>query len=165
MQSAISSLLERIASLQPPTTSETAREEFNDLKETMDEIQEAIDSAEETEEGLKSLKAHEMKKHEMTKNGKEDAGEKLEGGRIGATTTIGFGAISSSSSSAVNAAFGSSTTAAATIAAAPTMMVVKKKKPQDDDSAKRIKSTKSMACAVENDVSNKTGYLLKTNEC
>ena len=137
-------LCERIASLQPPTTSKTAREEFNNLKETMDEIQEAIDSAEETEEGLKSLKAHEMKKHEMTKNGKEDAGEKLEGGRIGATTTIGFGAISSSSSSAVNAAFGSSTTAAATIAAAPTMMVVKKKKkkkPQDDDSSKRIKST------------------------
>jgi len=146
MQSAISSLLERIASLQPPTTSKTAREEFNNLKETMDEIQEAIDSAEETEEGLKSLgemKVHGMKKHEMTKNGKEDAGEKLEGGRSGATTTIGFGTISSSSSSAVNAAFGSSTTAAATIAAAPTMMVVKKKKkkPQDDDSAKRIKST------------------------
>ena len=143
MQSAISSLLERIASLQPPTTSETAREEFNDLKEIMDENQEAIDSAEETEEGLKSLgemKVHEMKKHEMTKNGKEDAGEKLEGGRSGATTTIGFSAISSS---AVNAAFRSSTTAAATIAAAPTMMVVKKKKkkPQDDDLAKRIKST------------------------
>ena len=48
----------------------------------IDEIQEAMDTAQVTEEGLQSLgdiKAHEMKKHVMKKNGDEDSGEKLEG--------------------------------------------------------------------------------------
>jgi len=148
----LEALRNRVSSLQPPT-SEKDREEFLDLKEMLDEIQEAMDSAEETEEGLKSLgemKANEIKKHDMKQNGNEGVvvEETTEGG---ATTTIGFGpAISSSSgfgaASAANTvnAFGAASAIATTTAStAPTMMVVKKKKkkPQAaDDSAKRMKS-------------------------
>ena len=46
------------------------------MKEMLDEIQEAMDTAEDTEEGLKTLgemKANEIKKHEMKQNGEDGA--------------------------------------------------------------------------------------------
>eukprot|EP00571_Detonula_confervacea_P014132 CAMPEP_0172308096 /NCGR_PEP_ID=MMETSP1058-20130122/8802_1 /TAXON_ID=83371 /ORGANISM="Detonula confervacea, Strain CCMP 353" /LENGTH=592 /DNA_ID=CAMNT_0013020449 /DNA_START=20 /DNA_END=1798 /DNA_ORIENTATION=- len=144
--------------LLPPPTSQADNDEFNDLTEMLDEIQEAIDSAEETEEGLKSLgemKANEIKKHEMKNSGGDGETNKLE---EGVTTTIGFGApsgsssfagIGATSSSSVNA-FGSTMSAealsATATASAPTMMIVKKKKkkqkPQslEEESAKRLKT-------------------------
>ena len=152
---------ERLSSLPQTNLSASAKEEFDDLKEMLDEIQEAMDTAEDTEEGLKTLgemKANEIKKHEMKQNGED--GAVVETSEDGATTTIGFGAPSTSSSSAFAAAsvssgstanaFGSTATAfAATSAtAAPTMMVVKKKKkkavlqqPEVDESAKRLKTS------------------------
>ena len=111
----------------------------------MDEIQEAMDTADETEEGLKSLgemKANEMKKHEMKQNdnnGDNDGEGFVETSADGAMTTIGFGkpsssavaaAAATSASTAVNAfgASASTAAAAASVNNAPTMMVVKKKK-------------------------------------
>lgn len=110
------------------------QEEFTNIQEMLDEIQEAMDSAKETEVGLKTLsemKANEIKKHEMKMNGGDDADEEI-GGGFGAckgdgviTTTIGF----ASGSVAAVAASGTTATSAAA-AAGPTMMVVKKKKKQ-----------------------------------
>ena len=152
---------ERLSSLPQTNLSASAKEEFDDLKEMLDEIQEAMDTAEDTEEGLKTLgemKANEIKKHEMKQNGED--GAVVETSEDGATTTIGFGAPSTSSSSAFAAAsvssgstvnaFGSTATASAATSAtaAPTMMVVKKKKkkavlqqPEVDESAKRLKTS------------------------
>jgi len=99
----------------------------------MDEIQEAMDTAEETESGLRSLgemKANEMRKRDgratttTTTNDGDDAG--------GAVTTIGFGITGATGNDAL---VGGSTTvsfadatAATTTARPPTMMIVKKKK-------------------------------------
>jgi len=153
----ISTLRSRVSNLTPPTKS-PEKESFEDIKEMLDEIQEAVDTAEDSEEGLRTLgvmKANEIRKHEAKVNGEQDGemeGEEVDGGG-GGMTTIGFGAsaaasaasasgtvnvfgaaISSttaaaSSSTSVNA-FGSTATAsaAATSAAKPMMMVVKKKK-------------------------------------
>ena len=149
----MATLRSRISKLQPPPASKL--DEFTDIKEMMDEIQEAMDTAKETEEGLKSLgemKANEMKKLEMKEKGIEENGG-MEGKSeesIGfGTTTIGFGqpsgvAASASAVNTVSASFGASGAAVATAAAAPTMMVVKKKKkkPQavGEESAKRVKT-------------------------
>ena len=67
---------ERLSSLPQTNLSASAKEEFDDLKEMLDEIQEAMDTAEDTEEGLKTLgemKANEIKKHEMKQNGEDGA--------------------------------------------------------------------------------------------
>ena len=153
----MSTLRQRITSLPQTKLTQDTKLEFDDLKELLDEIQEAMDSAEETEEGLKSLgqmKANEIKKHEMKQNG-ESIVEKSEDG---AMTTIGFGAPSSSSLTGGINAFGSSASAAAVFGsttsttsatAAPTMMVVKKKKKKavvqpvtdGDSSTKRLKTS------------------------
>ena len=137
----LAKLRHKLAQLEPPS-SKLVAEEYNDLKEMMDEIQEAMDTADETEEGLKSLgemKANEMKKHEMKQNDNNEDGEGfVETSADGAMTTIGFGkpsssavaaAATTSANTAVNA-FGASasTAAAASGNNAPTMMVVKKKK-------------------------------------
>lgn len=140
-------LRKRISTLQPLAS--TDNDTFTDICEMLDEIQEALDSAEGTEQALKGLavmKANEIRKH----SGKGGEGETvLEEG--GATTTIGFGNVASScaasSASGTTIGFGSGSGAAASSSAtaAPTMMVVKKKKkkPQsaeEDASAKRAKT-------------------------
>ena len=108
--------------------------EFNNIKEILDEIQEAMDSAEETESGLRSLS-------KMKANAKSGGTDKVGGSSSdGAVTTIGFGSTNLNLSTS---AFGSTTngcggtTATKTMmtttngiatAAPPTMMIVKKKK-------------------------------------
>jgi hypothetical protein len=140
---AMSILRQRIATLAQSSTSMAAlsqddREEFTNVQEMLDEIQEAMDSAKETEAGLKILsetKANEIKKHEMKVNGGDDEangdGGFGVGGDGGITTTIGFHV--PSTSMALTAASTTATSSAAetaTAAAGPTMMVVKKKKKQ-----------------------------------
>jgi hypothetical protein len=116
--------------------------EFNNIKEILDEIQEAMDSAEETESGLRSL----SKMKANAKSGGGGGTDEVSGSSDGPVTTIGFG--SSTNPSLSVSVFGSTTstigvggttsatatitttngiaTAAAT--APPTMMIVKKKK-------------------------------------
>ena len=153
----MTTLRERLSSLPQTNLSPANKDEFNDLKEMLDEIQEAIDEAEGTEDALKSLgemKANEIKKHEMKKSSEDN----VETCEDRATTTIGFGAPSSTSTSSAFAvasssaarhvsAFGSSSSSTL---AAPTMMVVKKKKKKkkavvqsliEDESAKRRKTS------------------------
>jgi hypothetical protein len=117
--------------------------EFNNIKEILDEIQEAMDSAEETECGLRSL----SKMKANAKSGGGGTDEVGGGSSDGAVTTIGFGSTDPSLSVSV---FGSTTTStigvggttsatatimttngiatAAAVAAPPAMMIVKKKK-------------------------------------
>ena len=110
----------------------------------LDEIQEAVDTAEEAEEGLRTLgvmKANEIKKHEAKMNGEQGCDEMTEEG--GGMTTIGFGASAAASTAAASGtvnvfgtasassnAFGSATVAATATAAKPIMVVKKKKKVQ-----------------------------------
>ncbi|KAL7427437.1 hypothetical protein ACHAXH_002090 [Discostella pseudostelligera] len=155
---AMSTLRQRISTLAQSTPSSLTvvlspedREEFTNVQEMLDEIQEAMDSAQETEMGLKimsEMKANEIKKHEMKMNGEEEEvenGGALFGDDGGITTTIGFQVPSGLSNGGAMAAAATTTTTSA--AAAPTMMVVKKKKkplPQssgeDDSSNKRAKT-------------------------
>lgn len=116
--------------------------EFNNIKEIMDEIQEAMDSAEETECGLRSLSK--MKANAKSGGGGGGADEVVGGGGSsdGAVTTIGFGCpnpnVSASvfGSTSIGGGGGTSATAtmmttngiAASAAPPPTMMIVKKKK-------------------------------------
>ncbi len=155
---AMLTLRQRISTLAQQSTVFTAlsqedKENFTNVQEMMDEIQEAMDSAKETEAGLKTLsemKANEIKKHELKLNGGDDA-EEVNGCAFGVggvdggvTTTIGF----ASGTIAAATATGTTTSEAA---AGPTMMVVKKKKKQhlpqagvagaeEDSSTKRAKT-------------------------
>ena len=130
---AMKTLRQRTSTLVPPPRTSSTRAAFDDILEIMDEIQEAMDTAEETESGLRSLgemKANEMRKRDgratttTTTNDGDDAG--------GAVTTIGFGITGATGNDAL---VGGSTTvlfadatAATTTARPPTMMIVKKKK-------------------------------------
>ena len=58
-------LRQRTSTLVPPPRTSSTRAAFDDILEIMDEIQEAMDTAEETESGLRSL--GEMKANEMRK--------------------------------------------------------------------------------------------------
>ena len=124
----MAALRRRVAALPPPS----AKEEFQDLTDVLDEIQEALDTAEETEAGLRSLgamKQQEMRKHEKTPSG----AQRGEGGQ---TTTVGFGG-------------GAGAVAAAT---APTLLVVKKKKKKpsaEEGAAKRNKGQPSAPTTQE----------------
>ena len=52
----MASLRQRLFKIQQlPKSNNNKYDEFNDLKEMMDEIQEALDTSDETEEGLKGL--------------------------------------------------------------------------------------------------------------
>lgn len=156
---AMSILRQRIATLAQSSTSMAAlsqddREEFTNVQEMLDEIQEAMDSAKETEAGLKILsetKANEIKKHEMKVNGGDDeengGGGFGVGGDGGITTTIGFHVPSTSMALTAASTTATSSAAETATAAGPTMMVVKKKKKQplpqageEDLSYKRTKT-------------------------
>ncbi len=62
---AMKTLRQRTSTLVPPPRTSSTRAAFDDILEIMDEIQEAMDTAEETESGLRSL--GEMKANEMRK--------------------------------------------------------------------------------------------------
>lgn len=131
-------LRERVSSLQPIKNEDN--DKLSDLKEMLDEIQEAMDANEDTEQALKDvavMKANEIKKH-AGKGGAdgEERDEKEEEG--GVTTTIGFGPPTVS-------AFATNALPPAASAPVAQMMVVKKKKKkpqqtQEDASAKRAKT-------------------------
>jgi hypothetical protein len=116
--------------------------EFNNIKEILDEIQEAMDSAEETECGLRSL----SKMKANAKSGGGGGTDEVGGSSDGPVTTIGFGSSTNPSlsvsvfgSTTSTIGVGGTTSATATITttngiatavatAPPTMMIVKKKK-------------------------------------
>ena len=134
----LATLRRRISELQPPPA--TDKNSFLDLKEMMDEIQEAMDSSEHTEQALKDvavMKANEVKKY--SSEGELDVVRMIDGGKereSSVTTTIGFGSHTAVGGVATSSA------SPATANAAPMMVVKKKKKPQgteQDSVAKRAK--------------------------
>jgi hypothetical protein len=151
---AMSRLRQRTSTLvPPPQTSSTIMAEIGDIREIMDEIQEAMDTAEDNEVGLKSLgemKANAMGKREGTSGSATDDGGLCDG----AVTTIGFGVAGPSrdafgmmgGSGDAAVSFADATTA--TAAVQPTMMIVKKRKKTpsseqsrgDQDPTKRLKT-------------------------
>ena len=129
---------QRVAELKP--AADVDMDKFNDTKEILDEIQEALDTAEGSEDALKAV--HAMKESEIRKHSGKGGEEVVD--ENGATTTIGFGAGSSSAMTASATTFGfGSTDKSSTATAAPMMVVKKKKKPVSNDdggAAKRAKS-------------------------
>jgi hypothetical protein len=149
----MSTLRRRISTLELPITSTQAdRDEFHNLIEILDDIQEAMDDAEQTELGLKmvsEMKANEIKKHEMKLHGEVDGEEENNNDGIvggGITTTIGF-QVPSSSHVEGDSILSSATVATTSVVAPNTMMIVKKKKKAMSqpavlqyDSSKRAKT-------------------------
>ncbi|KAL7465053.1 hypothetical protein ACHAXS_005379 [Conticribra weissflogii] len=136
----LATLRQCVKDLQPLKDSD--KERVLDLKETLDEIQEAMDANEDTEQALKDvalMKAIEIKKH-ATKSGDigDDVVETI--GEGGITTTIGFTAPTSNSASITSASISSATP----VSSAPMMVIKKKKKPQlqplEQENAKRAKT-------------------------
>jgi len=131
---AMKTLRQRTSTLVPPPRTLSTRAAFNDILEIMDEIQEAMDTAEETESGLRSL--CEMKANEMRKlNGRATTTTTMttnDGDAGGAATTIGFGITGATGNDALvggstTVLFADATTTTTTTGP-PTMMIVKKKK-------------------------------------
>ena len=129
----------RVAELKPGA--DVDMEKFHDTKEILDEIQEALDTAEGSEDALKTV--HAMKENEIRKHSGKSGEEVVD--ENGATTTIGFGngSTGAMSGATMTAGFGSSDKSS-TAAVAPMMVVKKKKKPSvsndDGGDAKRAKS-------------------------
>mmetsp|Transcript_31301 Transcript_31301/g.65447 ORF Transcript_31301/g.65447 Transcript_31301/m.65447 type:complete len:544 (+) Transcript_31301:115-1746(+) len=136
----LATLRQRVSDFQP--LKESDKDRVFDLKESLDEIQEAMDANEDTEKALKDvalMKANEMKKHGAKSCGVGEEGvEKIEG--KGVTTTIGFAAPTSNNANGTSASISSM----APVPAAPMMVIKKKKKPQlqpaEQADAKRAKT-------------------------
>ncbi|GAX09611.1 hypothetical protein FisN_38Lh029 [Fistulifera solaris] len=114
-------LREHVANLSPPLEDSHT---FHEIRELLDEIQETIDEAETSEQGVREMADLKAEIRAMVAGAVAEE-ESTEGG--GVTTQIGFG---------------SSEAAATTAAAQPLMAVKKKKRPVDDqsDSAKKPRS-------------------------
>lgn len=111
-----------------PPTGTTEHEKINDIKELLDEIQETVDEAERSQEGVRQaaqIKVNAQKQVAALSDADNGNGfASVTNEDTGITTSVGFGPPSSSS---FEAAIISNTD----IAAKP-MMVVKKKKRKDD---------------------------------
>mmetsp|Transcript_40179 Transcript_40179/g.97054 ORF Transcript_40179/g.97054 Transcript_40179/m.97054 type:complete len:651 (-) Transcript_40179:129-2081(-) len=128
----------RIAKLlqtQAPTDEGTAAQAY-DLQELLDEIQETIDEAEQSHEGVKQasqIKARAQAAVAAAAGG-DDGPETTETTDAdGVTTSIGFGSAAAASSAFASASTTTAATSAAAATAQPVMMVVKKKKKRTMD--------------------------------
>ena len=132
----LETIRKRIVNVKP--ISETDTDKVNDTKEILDEIQEALDTAEGSEDALKAV--HAMKESEIRKH--SGNGDEEVVGENGATTTIGFGTAGAAAAAAstTSSSFGTSKTDAAAV---PMMVVKKKKKPSSSDSGTTAKRAKS----------------------
>ena len=133
----LETIRKRIANLKP--ISDTDTDKVNDTKEILDEIQEALDTAEGSEDALKAV--HAMKESEIRKH--SGNGEEEVVGKNGATTTIGFGTVGATAAAAASTASIGFGTCKTDVASAPMMVVKKKKKSSTNDGGTAMKRAKS----------------------
>mmetsp|Transcript_40182 Transcript_40182/g.97067 ORF Transcript_40182/g.97067 Transcript_40182/m.97067 type:complete len:661 (-) Transcript_40182:143-2125(-) len=144
----------RIAKLlqtQAPTDEGTAAQAY-DLQELLDEIQETIDEAEHSHEGVKQasqIKARAQAAVAAAAGG-DDGPETTETTDAdGVTTSIGFGSAAAASSAFASASTTTAATSAAAATAQPVMMVVKKKKKRTMDESEDGKQAAVPSSATE----------------
>ena len=127
----------RVSNLKPLDSRDS--EKFHDLREMLDEIQEALDTAEEDKEGLRDITL--MRKKAEEDANKSDEPNNAKSMEESGSTTIGFGQAFASES-----ANNSFTTCTKQSAQAAPMMIVKKKKKRDvsestdEETNKRVKN-------------------------